>query len=261
MEGPVAFELRDARVEFTGRVALDGTTLGIAPGESVALIGPSGAGKTTVLRLCNAAIHPTSGSVRVDGLDLAHASPSELRRVRSSIGFVHQDLCLVPNLRVSQNVLLGRLGRQSFAASLRSFLWPRPSELERAHALLERVGIGERLFERTDALSGGQRQRTAIARALYQEPRALLADEPVSSVDPARARDTIALLRDLSAEHGLTLVVSLHDLALARAFFPRLVGLRAGRIEFDRPTERVSDDDFAALYALDPRVTEPDEAR
>ena len=114
----------------------------------------------------------------------------------------------------------------------------------------DRVGIPEKLYERTDRLSGGQRQRVAIARALFQEPEALLADEPVSSVDPARARDTVALLADINRREGLTLCVSLHNLELARAFFPRLIGMRAGRIVFDRPTTELTDDVFASLYEL-----------
>jgi phosphonate transport system ATP-binding protein len=129
-------------------------------------------------------------------------------------------------------------------------LFPARAAVRRVHRILERVGIPEKLYERTDTLSGGQRQRVAIARALYQEPEALLADEPVSSVDPARARDAVGLLAAISREEGLTLCVSLHNLALAREFFPRLVGLRHGRIAFDRPTDELDDDDFAALYDL-----------
>jgi phosphonate transport system ATP-binding protein len=166
---------------------------------------------------------------------------------------VHQDLALVPNLRVSQNVIAGGLGALGFLASARAMLLPSSADLERVVAILERVGIGEKLFQRTDSLSGGQRQRVAIARALFQDPRALLADEPVSSVDPARARDTVGLLRSLCAERGLTLLVSLHDLELAREFFPRLVGLRDGRIVFDRPTSELAESEYRELYRLDGR--------
>jgi phosphonate transport system ATP-binding protein len=119
-----------------------------------------------------------------------------------------------------------------------------------AHAVLERVGIPEKLYERTERLSGGQQQRVAVARALFQEPEALLADEPVSSVDPARARATVNLLSALARERGLTLVVSLHHLEIARAFFPRLVGLRSGRIVFDRATAELPDDEIRSLYQL-----------
>lgn len=249
--GSAAFELHAASVEYEGRVALHPCDLEVAPGESLALVGPSGAGKTTLLRLLNAGVAPTSGSVCVDFQDLATSTPRELRAVRARIGFVHQDLRLVPNLRVVQNVVMGRLGAQGFFASARSLLAPTRGETERAHAILERVGIGEKLYQRTDTLSGGQRQRVAIARALYQEPHALLADEPVSSVDPARARDTVELLAQVSLERGITLVVSLHDIALARAVFPRLVGLRGGRVVFDARTELVNASALGDLYALE----------
>jgi phosphonate transport system ATP-binding protein len=119
------------------------------------------------------------------------------------------------------------------------------------HELLDRVGIAEKLFERTDRLSGGQRQRVAIARALYQEGTALLVDEPVSSLDPARSRDTIDLLTSLARERGLTLVASMHDLSLAREFFPRLIGLRGGVVHFDRPAAEIVDTEFESLYQLD----------
>ncbi len=247
------FELEGTSVVYNGRAALADARLSVQRGEAVALVGPSGAGKTTLLRLLCAAVLPTSGRVAVAQQDLATVSAAELQALRAKIGFVHQDLALVPNLRVSQNVIAGSLGSLGFLGSARAMLLPSSAQLERAASILERVGIGEKLFQRTDSLSGGQRQRVAIARALYQDPWALLADEPVSSVDPARARDTVALLRDLCAERGLTLLVSLHDLELARAFFPRLVGLRGGRIVFDRPTQAIAEGDFRELYRLEGR--------
>jgi phosphonate transport system ATP-binding protein len=194
---------------------------------------------------------PSSGTVEIDGRSLAGIAPGELRDLRARIGFVHQDLCLVPNVRVLSNVLAGRLGQQGLCASLRTLLLPPRQQIEQVAGVLERVGIGEKLYQRTDSLSGGQRQRVALARALYQEPRALLADEPVSSVDPARARSMVELLAEVSRERGLTLVVSLHDIALAREFFPRLVGLRAGRVVFDRPVPLVGSGELERLYALE----------
>jgi phosphonate transport system ATP-binding protein len=244
--------LSGATLRYNGTAALDGVDLTVDRGEAIALVGPSGAGKTSLLRLLNATVRPTVGRVAVGGEELSRLRVRELRRIRSRIGTIHQDLSLIPNLRVSQNVIAGRLGRRSFLGAFRSMFLPSRDDLERAHAILERVGIPEKLFERTDRLSGGQQQRVAIARALFQEPTTILADEPVSSVDPARARDTVALLTEISRERGLTLVMSLHNLELAREHFARLVGLRGGRVAFDESTTAISDDRFRRLYDLAP---------
>jgi len=244
------FLLDRASVSYRKETALDRVSLGIEPGDRVGIVGPSGAGKTTLLRLLVGAVRPDSGRVVVSDRELGSISTQELRRLRAEIGFVHQDNRLVPNHRVLTNVLTGKLGRWSFLRSLREVYWPRRSEVKRVHALLERTGIPEKLYQRVDTLSGGQQQRVAIARALFQEPRALLADEPVSSVDPARARDTVALLCRIAEEEGLTLCVSLHNLELAREFFPRLVGMRHGRVVFDRKTAELSGGHFEDLYRL-----------
>lgn len=251
MDRRPAFALENVDVAFGGAApVLTGLSLTIDPGETVAIVGPSGAGKTTLLRLLNGSVRPTAGRVRADGRPYDGLSPRELRRMRAAIGVVHQDLCLVPNVRVLQNVLAGGLGRQSLAASLRAMLLPSRAMQHDVYAILDRVGIPEKLHERTDRLSGGERQRVAIARALFQRPSALLADEPVSSVDPARARDAVRLLTDISRDSGLTLLVSLHNLDLAREFFPRLIGLRGGRLQFDERTSDLSASRFEDLYRL-----------
>jgi phosphonate transport system ATP-binding protein len=243
-------ELEGVDLVLGGAAVLRGVDLRLEPGERVALVGPSGAGKTSLLRLLTGELAPAAGRVLVEGVELARAPAAELRRVRAGIGFVHQQLALVPQLRAAQNVLAGRFGRQGNLAALRSLFWPSRAELREVHALLERVGIEQKLFEPTARLSGGQQQRLAIARALYQRPRTLLADEPVASVDPERARATVELLVQLAREQQMTLLVSLHDLELARAFFPRLIGLRAGRVQFDRPAPQVEAASFEALYQL-----------
>lgn len=244
------FTLTGAEVSFGPRRVLKGLDLKVAPGEAVALLGPSGAGKTTLLRLLNRALRPDAGQVSVGGRRLDGLGNRELRQVRAGIGFVHQDLRLVPNLRVSQNVLSGSLGRRNFLQSLLMFLHPSGADLEEAHRILERVGISEELFQRVDRLSGGQQQRVALARALFQKPGLLLADEPVSSVDPARAADLLDLLTGICREEGLTLCVSIHDPDLALRFFPRIIGLRAGHATFDQAAADVTPADLAPLYSL-----------
>ncbi|MFN2441513.1 MAG: phosphonate ABC transporter ATP-binding protein [Thermoanaerobaculia bacterium] len=247
-----SFSLEDVTVELGSTRAIDSVTLEIGTGEAVAFVGPSGAGKTTLLGLLNASVRASSGTVRIDGRAISEFSRSELKSARACIGFVHQDLHLVPGLRVVQNVIAGRFGRMGFGSSLRAMLFPGRQMVEEAFAILQRVGIPQKIYEPVERLSGGQKQRVAIARALFQDPGALLADEPVSSVDPARARDTVALLRELSREKGLTLCMSLHNLDLAREFFPRLVGLRRGRVAFDSPTDSLSPEMFQSLYSLSP---------
>lgn len=244
------FQLRRVTVSYPDIRALAAVDLQVDPGEAVAIVGPSGAGKTTLLRLLNGSARPTSGTVAVGGERLSEMSPRRLREARASIGFVHQDLRLVPNLRVLQNVTAGQLGRLSTLGAVRALVWPPRDAVRQVHEM-ERVGIPEKLFASTDRLSGGQRQRVAVARALFQQPVALLPDEPVSSVDPARARDLVQLLVEISAERGLTLCVSLHNLELARDYFPRVVGLRHGRIAFDRPPSTLAQGEIDALFRLE----------
>ncbi len=246
----------ETSVERRPALAID--HLEIARGEVVALVGPSGAGKTTLLRLLGATLRPTAGAVEIGGTALAGLGARELRRVRARIGFVHQSASLIPNLRVVHNVMAGAFGRMSFAGSVRAMLAPKASEVERAYAILERVGIGELLYQRTDRLSGGQMQRVAIARALFQQPEALLADEPVASVDPARARDMLALLGELARERGITLVASLHNVELALELFPRVIGLRAGVIAIDGGGDGLAADSLAELFSLDGEGTGSD---
>lgn len=227
-------------------------SLSIEAGQSVAFVGPSGAGKTSLLRLLGGALIPDDGSVALDGRrfsDVATQS-SALRRMRAEVGFVHQDFALVPNLRVIQNVVAGGFARGGFWSAFRNLVRPSRSLQADVLTLLDRLGIGDKLFHRVDTLSGGQQQRVALARALFQDPRALLADEPVSSVDPTRARALMELLHDVASERGLPLVVSLHDADLARDLFGRIVGLRDGRIAFDLPAEQVDEALLTNLYAL-----------
>jgi phosphonate transport system ATP-binding protein len=215
----------------SGTVALADVTLDVGAGEFVALIGSSGAGKSTFLRCLNGLVTPTGGLVSVDGRPVTGASRNGLRGVRASVGFVFQQFNLLKRLSVLENVLVGTLSRVDM---WRSLLGRFPGgELERARRTLGRVGLAGLDDRRADTLSGGQQQRVAIARALVQEPRVLLADEPMSSLDPASSRAVMELLQDINREDGLTVIASLHVLDLAVTYGRRIVGLRAGRVVHD----------------------------
>lgn len=240
--------LREVTVLYDATPALVDIDLDILAGERVALAGPSGAGKTTLLSLLNGSLSPTSGTVEVLGRDLAQLRLRDLRRVQSRVGTVHQQFDLVGPLRVVHNVNAGRLAAWSLAKAAWSLVSPR--EVAGAAAALGRVGIGDKIHERTDQLSGGQQQRVAVARALVQEPDILLADEPIASLDPGRSVEVMDLLGGLSRESGMTLVVSLHAFAYARSHCDRVIGMRAGRILFDAPAPSVTDDMVADLYRI-----------
>ena len=229
------FQLTDITKSFGATVALSNISLEIKQGEHVALIGPSGSGKTTLLKLLNGQLLQNSGSYSIADSHLNSLSNKNLRRLRSEIAYIPQDLGLIPQLKVFQNILLGRVGKHSALGMLSKFLIPPRKNLHHIFSLLQRVGIPEKMYQHTATLSGGQQQRVAVARALFQQAHSLLADEPVSAVDPARARSLITLLTEIATENQLTLVMSIHNLELAREFFPRIVGLKNGHILFDSP--------------------------
>ena len=226
-------------------------TLHIESGERVALVGPSGAGKSTLLQLLNGALVPDRGTVKVLGEDLARLSPRRLRRVQREIGVIYQQFHLVDTLRVIHNVNAGHLGRWSFFRAALSLM--RPARVQQARRALDRVGIAEKLFERTDRLSGGQQQRVALARVLVQDPQAILADEPIASLDPERSHRIMELLSDLSQELGKTLVVSLQAVSFAFSHCDRLIGLRQGRVFFDAAPVAVTEQMVRALYEVEDR--------
>jgi len=212
------------------------------------VIGPSGAGKSTIIGLLNGTLVPTDGSVRVLGHDVAAASSRDLRDVQRRIGTIHQQFDLVEQLRVVNNVNAGRLGTWPFWKALLSLAFPR--NVAQVRRALVRVGIEDKLRERTGDLSGGEQQRVAIARVLVQGPAAILADEPIASLDPARGREILNLLHDICAETGTTLLASLHNVTMALDRFERVVGLRHGRVVFDAEPSQMTTDDIEALYAL-----------
>lgn len=229
-----------------GHHTLHGITLAARQGESVALIGPSGAGKTTLLNILGTALPATRGSASVLGTPLSPTAQPP-RQLRARIGTVHQAPPLPPRQRVVTAVLAGRLGQWPAWKALASLLYP--MDLPGARAELARVQLEDKLFVRCDQLSGGQLQRVGIARVLYQRPGLILADEPVSALDPALALATARLLVHEAASRNATLVASLHAVDLALACFARIVGLRDGRIAFDLPASQVTEAQLQALYA------------
>lgn len=251
----MTLSLQGVRRRFEGRAgrvaALDGVSLDVAPGERLVVLGPSGAGKTTLFGLLNTTLRPSEGAVRFEGEDVGSLSRRALRAVRRRIGTVFQQPRLVPSLTVRQNALLGRVGHWSFVDALASWVRPSREDLARVEAALAAVGLLHRAAARGDELSGGEQQRVAIARVLVQEPSAVLADEPFSSLDPALREGMGELLMGVAAR-GRTLVAVMHDVEFALRHFPRVVGLRAGRVTFDLPAAQVTP---ALLEQLYPRAT------
>jgi phosphonate transport system ATP-binding protein len=228
-----------------GTLALDDVSFEVPDGEFLVILGLSGSGKSTLLRCINRLIEATEGRIMWDGADITAASGEELRRIRRHIGFIFQEFNLVERSSVLTNVLSGRLGYINAWQSIFHF----PSEeVKRALENLERVGIGDLAPKRADELSGGQRQRVGIARALMQEPRLMLADEPVASLDPVLAHSILRYLEQLNREDGITVICSLHFLDLVRRYGTRVVGLRAGRVMFQGLPEEITDERFKEIY-------------
>ena len=228
--------------------ALAGVDLEVRPGERVAVLGRSGAGKSTLLALMNGSLPPTSGVVRVLDQDLAGLRGGRRRAVGRRVGTISQRLDLIEGVRVHSDVAAGALGSMGAARAVVALAWPRADAA--VVAALERVSLGWAVNERTERLSGGERQRVAVARLLVQAPDLVLADEPVSSLDPARADEVLGLLGEV-AEDG-ALVVNLHQPELARRHCTRAVGLRDGRVVLDVPVADLHDGALTALYDLAP---------
>jgi phosphonate transport system ATP-binding protein len=231
-------------------VILDGVDLAVRPGEFVVILGKSGAGKTTLLRTINRLVEPTAGTIRVDGHLVTGARPPALREIRRRIGMIFQQFNLVRRMSVMENVLAGRLG---YVPTLSSLAGHFPAEdRRRALECLTQVGLAHLAERRADTLSGGEQQRVAIARALAQAPAVILADEPTASLDPQLTGSIMDLLRRINIEHGITLVVSQHQLEQALAYAGRLVGLRQGRVMFDGAPAAVTPAVVGAIYGESP---------
>ncbi len=248
--GVLSFQDVSLQYSPTGPFALRNVSFDVGAGERVALVGPSGSGKTTVLSAANGLVVPTSGEVVVNGVVTADLNQRKHRSTRATIGSVPQGNALVGPLRVAHNVASGRLGQWGPLEVLRTLV--RPRDTDEILAVLNQVGIGDKLWERADNLSGGQQQRVAIARTLFQKANLILADEPVSALDPARSEAVLELLVDVvSSEPDRALVTSMHDAPLALKHCTRIIGLRLGVLAFDLPADEVDESQLDSLYELD----------
>ena len=229
-----------------GKPVLQDIDLEIAPRGITAIIGPSGTGKSTLIRCINRLVEPTAGEILFDGADLARLAGARLRRARRHIGMVFQEYNLVERLTVMENLLCGRLG---YVGAWKAWRRKFPSDdIERAFRLLETVGLESFAHRRADALSGGQRQRVGIARAVMQEPKLLLADEPTSSLDPKTSVEIMQLLAEIARSRSIPVLINMHDVGLAARFADRIVGMAGGRVVFDGAPAGLSDDMLKQIY-------------
>ncbi|KPP90217.1 MAG: phosphonate ABC transporter, ATP-binding protein [Rhodobacteraceae bacterium HLUCCA08] len=235
--------------QFGETRAVDDVSLDIAPGQFVGVIGRSGAGKSTLLRLINRLIDPSSGSISFDGTEITALKGKALRHWRRDCAMIFQQFNLVDRLDVLTNVLIGRLSEHGFLSSMAM----RFTDAERTMAIeaLDRLDLVPQALQRAGTLSGGQQQRVAIAKALVQNPRIMLADEPIASLDPANATLVMDGLKTINREDGLTVLVNLHTLDTARAYCDRIIAMRAGRVFFDGTAGQLTDDVVRDIYGTE----------
>ena len=240
-------KFENVSVTYPGGVeALKDLNLEIKDGDFIIIVGLSGAGKSTLLRTVNNLVKPSTGSVYLEGKNVTSAKKKELKKIRSQIGMIFQTFNLVNRSTVLKNVLTGRLSNISTIRSILG-LWPKDQK-EMAFEALNQVEILEKAYVRASNLSGGQQHRAGIARALSQKPKVMLADEPVASLDPITSRVVMSYLKKINTELGITTIVNLHFLDLAKEFGDRLIGLRDGKLVFDGNVNDVSDEDFENIY-------------
>lgn len=246
----MGFQLHDLGLTHAnGQRALMGLSLSVQSGERIAVIGPSGAGKTSLLRTLGTSLRPTEGRIEVLRQNPWQLSARQLKQLRSRIGVIHQAPPIPPRQRAVTAILAGRLGTWPWWKSALSLIYP--ADIAGARERLAQLDLGDRLFERCDRLSGGQLQRVGVARVLYQQPDLVLADEPVSAMDPALSDHTVKQLVTDATTRAVTLVASLHAVDLALRWFPRIIGLRAGEVVFDLPSVRIRDALLRELYSVE----------
>ncbi|MGR9319225.1 phosphonate ABC transporter ATP-binding protein [Rhizobium leguminosarum] len=243
------FELKNVTRRFGKKLAVDSVTLAIPQGQMVGIIGRSGAGKSTLLRMINRLQEPSSGSIHFAGVEVSGLRGQALRNWQRDCAMIFQQFNLVPRLDVLTNVMLGRLNHRSTLMSLLNIF----TREERVHAIaaLERLGIEQTALQAAGTLSGGQLQRVAIARALMQNPKMVLADEPIASLDPLNAKIVMDALRDINEREGITVVTNLHTLDTARNYCERIVGMAGGRVVFDGKPSELTAEAVKEIYGTD----------
>jgi phosphonate transport system ATP-binding protein len=247
-------EIRKLTKSFGATAAVDSVTLSFDRPMMVGVIGRSGAGKSTLLRMINRLTDSTAGSIHFDGRDVTALSGRAMREWQSQCAMIFQQFNLVPRMDVVSNVLHGTLNRRSTFATMFS-LWPK-EDIHRAVGILERLGIADNATKRAEALSGGQQQRVAIARAVMQDPRIVLADEPIASLDPMNAKLVMDDLRRIHEEDGRMVICNLHTLDTARTYCDRVVGMRAGRVVFDGTPQQLTTGVARDIYGADASFSE-----
>lgn len=239
-------EIKNLRVEYGNFRAIDNVSFTVKDGEFVAVIGSSGGGKSSLMKAINLLVKPKSGSIKIDGEEMTELSSRKLRMKRRKIGFVFQDYNLIDRLSVIENVLTGRLGYKSSLKSLLGIF--SKEEYKNAEKALEKVGLSEKLFVRGDELSGGQKQRVAIAKALVQEPKIILADEPVASLDVNSSKIIMEYFKEINRVQGITVIINIHDVNIALKYADRVIALKKGKIVFDGKGSEITDDVLKRVY-------------
>lgn len=239
-------EIKNLTVEYGNFRAIDNISFTVKDGEFVAVIGSSGGGKSSLMKAINLLVKPKSGSIKIDGEEMTELSSRKLRMKRRKIGFVFQDYNLIDRLSVIENVLTGRLGYKSSLKSLLGIF--SKEEYKNAEKALEKVGLSEKLFVRGDELSGGQKQRVAIAKALVQEPKIILADEPVASLDVNSSKIIMEYFKEINRVQGITVIINIHDVNIALKYADRVIALKKGKIVFDGKGSEITDDVLKRVY-------------